>query len=60
MSLVKTERFGATFLIQLNRPERMNALGLELRTQMAEAFCELRDDKDLEVCLLYTSPSPRD
>ena len=55
MSLVKTERFGATFLIQLNRPERMNALGLELRTQMAEAFCELRDDKDLEVGILTGS-----
>ena len=55
MSLVKTERIGATFLIQLNRPERMNALGLELRTQMAEAFCELRDDKDLEVGILTGS-----
>ena len=52
MELVHTERRGAILLVQLNRPERMNALGVQLRTGMAEAFTELRDDDALEVGIL--------
>mgnify|MGYP001192040683 CR=1 FL=1 len=49
METVITERHGATFLVRMNRPERMNALGVQLRTELAEAFTELRDDPELEV-----------
>ena len=38
-------------LIRLNRPERMNALGVQLRTEMAAAFTEFRDNPDLEVAV---------
>jgi len=38
-------------LIQLNRPERMNALGVELRTELAAAFTEFKDNPDLEVAV---------
>jgi len=38
MSMVNTDIQGQTMLIQLNRPERLNALGFQLRTEMAEAF----------------------
>ena len=38
-------------LIQLNRPERMNALGVELRTELAAAFNEFKDNPDLEVAV---------
>ena len=38
-------------LIQLNRPERMNALGAQLRAEMADAFNEFQADKDLEVAV---------
>lgn len=55
MSTVLTERRGAVLVVQLNRPERMNALGVELRTAMAEAFRTLRDDESLEVGILTGS-----
>ena len=51
MSMVNTDIQGQTMLIQLNRPERLNALGFQLRTEMAEAFTEFRDNRDLEVCV---------
>jgi enoyl-CoA hydratase/carnithine racemase len=49
MSVVETERRGQIFTIRLNRPERMNAMGYELRTEMAKAFTEFRTDPELEV-----------
>ncbi|MEX2616296.1 MAG: enoyl-CoA hydratase/isomerase family protein [Alphaproteobacteria bacterium] len=51
MSVVETERNGQILTIRLNRPERMNAIGFELRTRMAEAFTEFRTDPDLEVAV---------
>lgn len=52
MPVVETEMHGQIMLIRLNRPERMNALGVELRTLMAEAFNKFRKDPDLEVAIL--------
>ncbi len=52
MAVVETELHGQIMLIRLNRPERMNALGVELRTLMAEAFNKFRKDPDLEVAIL--------
>ena len=49
METVITKRHGPVLLVQMNRPERLNALGVQLRTELAEAFTELRDDPDLEV-----------
>ncbi len=51
MAVVETEIQGQIMQITLNRPERMNALGVALRTEMAEAFTELRDNRDLEVAV---------
>ena len=34
MSVVNTERHGQIMLIQMNRPERMNAIGAEMKAQM--------------------------
>jgi enoyl-CoA hydratase/carnithine racemase len=39
-------------LVQLNRPDRLNALGLELRTEMFAAFTEFNQNPDLEVAVL--------
>jgi enoyl-CoA hydratase/carnithine racemase len=52
MAVVETELHGQIMLIRLNRPERMNALGAELRTLMAEAFTTFRKDPALEVAIL--------
>ena len=52
MAVVETERQGQIFQVRLNRPERMNAMGAELRTGMARAFATFRKDPDLEVAVL--------
>jgi enoyl-CoA hydratase/carnithine racemase len=53
MSVVETERRDGIFVIRMNRPERLNALGSELRDALAQAWCEFRDSHDLEVAI-YT------
>ncbi len=55
MSLVNVERQGQIMLVQLNRPERMNALGRDLRTGLIEAFTEFHEHPDLEVAVLTGS-----
>lgn len=52
MAVVETETHGQIFVVRLNRPERLNALGRELRTLMGEAFIEYRNNEDLEVAIL--------
>lgn len=51
MPVVETEHQGQIMLIRLNRPDRLNALGVQLRTEMAEAFTEFRDNDGLEVAV---------
>ncbi|MGZ8209497.1 MAG: enoyl-CoA hydratase/isomerase family protein [Burkholderiales bacterium] len=51
MSILEIERQDAVMVIRMNRPERMNALGVELRTALADAWCEFRDSKTLEVAI---------
>src|ERR1051326_5585249 len=53
MSVVETEQRDSIFVIRMNRPERLNALGSELRTALAEAWSEFRDSRELEVAI-YT------
>ncbi len=53
MAIVETQRDDGIMLIRMNRPERLNALGTELRAALADAFCEFRDSDDLEVAI-YT------
>jgi enoyl-CoA hydratase/carnithine racemase len=49
MSLVETEKQGQVLIVRINRPERLNALGYQIRTELAEAWSELRESQDLEV-----------
>jgi enoyl-CoA hydratase/carnithine racemase len=51
MAVVETERRGQMMVIRMNRPERLNALGQELRAGLAEAWCEFRDSDQLEVAI---------
>ncbi len=53
MSIVETETNGAVFTIRMNRPERLNALGNDLRGALAEAWNEFNDNPALEVAI-YT------
>jgi len=51
MGIVETERHGAVFVIRMNRPERLNALGHELRAGLAEAWHEFDKSAELEVAI---------
>lgn len=53
MAIVETETQGPVFTIRMNRPERLNALGNELRASLADAWNEFNDRRDLEVAI-YT------
>jgi enoyl-CoA hydratase/carnithine racemase len=51
MAIVETEHRGQILVIRMNRPERLNALGRDLRAGLAEAWCEFRDSDRLEVAV---------
>jgi enoyl-CoA hydratase/carnithine racemase len=53
MAFVETEQSDGIMIIRLNRPERMNALGTEMRAALAEAWCRFRDSREVEVAI-YT------
>lgn len=49
---VETDRTDGVLLIQMNRPERLNALGQELRAELVAAWEEFQQSPDLEVAIL--------
>src|ERR1700743_1665472 len=51
MAVVETERHGQIFVVRLNRPERLNALSHELRSELAAAWTTFRQDSELEVAI---------
>ena len=51
MATVETERHGQIFVVRMNRPERLNALNHEMRTELAQAWTTFRHDNDLEVAI---------
>jgi enoyl-CoA hydratase/carnithine racemase len=56
MSFVEIERGDdGVMVIRMNRPERLNALGTDMRNQLADAWCEFRDSRGLEVAIFTGS-----
>jgi len=51
MGILEIERDDGIMLIRMNRPERLNALGAELRAALADAWREFRDSRELEVAI---------
>ena len=51
MAVVETERHGQVLVVRMNRPERLNALNHEMRTELAEAWTEFRHSNELEVAI---------
>ncbi|HEV7545369.1 MAG TPA: enoyl-CoA hydratase-related protein [Reyranella sp.] len=49
MAVVETERHGQVLVVRMNRPERLNALSSEMRSELAKAWTEFRHSKELEV-----------
>ncbi len=51
MSVIETERGDGVMVIRMNRPERLNALGAELRAGLADAWTEFHESRDMEVAI---------
>ena len=51
--LLSIERHGEVALLTLQRPQKRNALSIELREQLGEAFARLSDDDDVG-CVVLT------
>jgi len=51
MAVVETERHGQILVVRMNRPERLNALNHELRSELAATWAEFRHDNGLEVAI---------
>lgn len=52
MAYVETEQHGGIWIVRLNRPDRLNALGTDMRREAAAAWRRFRDDGALEVAIL--------
>jgi enoyl-CoA hydratase/carnithine racemase len=51
MAVVETERHGRVLVVRMNRPEQLNALNHQLRTELAETWTGFRENDDLEVAV---------
>ena len=51
MAVVETEKHGQIFVVRMNRPDRLNALNHEMRTELSAAWNAFRTAKDLEVAI---------
>jgi len=52
LAIVETERHGGVFVVRMNRPERLNALSVELREGLADAWTAFEQDDGLQVGIL--------
>ena len=52
MAVVETERHGQILVVRMNRPERLNALNHDMRTELAKTWSAFRRDETLEVAIL--------
>src|SRR5579862_1818179 len=51
MAVVETEEHGQILVVRMNRPERLNALSHEMRSQLAETWNEFRHSERFEVAI---------
>jgi enoyl-CoA hydratase len=51
MPVVETERHGQILVVRMNRPDRLNALSHEMRTELAEAWTGFRHSNEFEVAI---------
>src|SRR5712691_6758394 len=55
MAVVETEEHGQILVVRMNRPERLNALSQEMRTQLAETWSQFRHSDKFEVAIFTGS-----
>ena len=52
MEFVKYEKKGPVIVVSLNRPERLNALGVQVREELTQAWKMLAEDPEARVAIL--------
>ena len=62
MSKLLIESANGVRILKFNRPEKINAFDAELWQLFADGLNDADQDASIKsvICLLYTSPSPRD
>src|SRR4051794_41175431 len=55
MAVVETERHGQILIVRMNRPERLNALNHEMRSELAAIWTGYRHSKEQEVAIFTGS-----
>lgn len=51
MAVVETETHGQILVVRMNRPNSLNALNHELRTELSEVWNDFRESNELEVAI---------
>ena len=49
---IQLERDGSTAVVTLNRPERRNALSLQMLQELTECFRRIGEDREVRVAVL--------
>lgn len=55
MKYISTEKKGHILLIGLNRPDKMNAMNIQMLSELAKAYTMLEEAEDLRCALLYNN-----
>ena len=53
------QRKGHVAIVTINRPDRMNALGHEVRTGLVDAFLKIRHEPSIQVSRSLPAPAIR-
>jgi enoyl-CoA hydratase/carnithine racemase len=51
MPVVETEQHGQILVVRMNRPDRLNALSHEMRTELSDIWSDFRHSPELEVAI---------
>ena len=52
LQFVKTEKLGHIYHIRLNRPERLNAIGTQIRHDLGQAWYEFEHDPEMRIAVV--------
>ena len=58
MAVVETERHGQVLVVRMNRPDRLNALNTEMRTELARIWTKVEQIRAKQAAKPRNSPLP--
>ena len=62
MAIIENKLIGNTLLVTINNPSKRNSMIIGFHDELQSTIKMGEENKDVNsiICLLYTSPSPRD